>query len=92
MKYRTAFLSQTVDQAERTIHTLKDMLKSDVIDFLGRMITYNWLSSPTTIVTIQAFPWHLLMVFMVKDIGIFLNGLRFVSLHSLVQILSMGYR
>ena len=60
---------QTDGQAERSIQTLEDILGSYVIDFKGiGMITYlTLLSSLTTTVTIRAFKWLHIKLFIGED-------------------------
>lgn len=68
MNLSTAFHPQTNRQVERTIQTLKDMLRDFVIDFKR-----NW---------VDHLP--LMRLFMIGSVGLPLGGLRLVRLDCLV--------
>ena len=76
----TTFHPQTDAQADRTIKTLEDMLRSYVIDIKGSWDDhFLLLSSPTTITTIPAFRWPLMRLYMGVDVDIMLVSLKQVK-------------
>ncbi|WMV46146.1 hypothetical protein MTR67_039531 [Solanum verrucosum] len=75
------YIQEVTDgQEERTIQTLKDMLRACVIDFKG-----NWndhlpfIDLLTTIVTTLASKWLLMKLFMGEDANLLLDGLKLVK-------------
>ncbi|WMV32667.1 hypothetical protein MTR67_026052 [Solanum verrucosum] len=77
VKLSTTFHPQMDAQAERTIQTLKDILRACVIDFKG-----NWddhlplIEFPTIIAITRVLLWHPLKHFLVEGVDLWLGGLK----------------
>ena len=73
----TTFHPHTDGQVENTIKTLEDKLRACVIDSkVVGMTTFLLLSLPTVILTIPAFRWPLMRLYMGVGVDLLLVGLK----------------
>ena len=80
-KLSTAFHSQTDDQAECTIQTLEDMIRSCIISRKIGISISLWWSLLKIIANIHLYLWLLMKPCMVGYVNLQLDGLKWVSIH-----------